>query len=622
MKTQFKILLAGLTLAASPAFADNISDLMWGLHNSGRPVSTYVNPLQSYQLQAVSGEDIHLAPAVQGRKVRVAVVDTGVDIEQPMLKPFIFNNTTKCADYQKYMSCVESKGESQVQDCRDQFLIAAKNVYPADCHGWNLLDMDIKRTSNNIYGRPDFDDSSGHGTHVAGIIVSVSKNVEIIPVKVIGDGPNQPLKPFSVDLQPSEDVRDGYKTDNLSERIARAIIYAMNSGAEVINLSLGWPENQNTDVIQDAIAEAQRRGIIIVAAAGNDSTNALLRPCQYKNVICVAAHSPDGSLTSFTNFGFGVDIAAPGNEIVSTFPTNVRSSRLPGVSGFDILSGTSQATPFVSGVVADMLSRGIPSKEIYARLILGARAIRAEMPMLMGPSNLPQQKVDASGKYQKIILSGLLDMKNALQVQAQPLILPADKETQTINWDRKSSNLKFNFSLKNYWKSLSGQAVTVTMRPTKDSSVEPAVLSVQPAQNLSSWAEGEEKSFAVTLRIKDQSDARLSRLPSELSYQVQVSIGGKVHRRFEIKADVLVSVNDAISGSDVYGYDLVGSIPRGMKLSLIDEVLDAQKSQRDYFLVGKDDKQKNHFNIALVRNNAKPTTLKVRRVLTLMATSI
>jgi hypothetical protein len=148
------------------------------------------------------------------------------------------------------------------------------------------------------------------------------------------------------------------------------------------------------------------------------------------------------------------------------------------------------------------------------------------------------------------------------------------------------------------------------MRPTQSSSVEPEVTSVAPAQSLSAWAQGEEKTFVASLRIKDQSDASLSRLPSELSYQVQVSIGGKVHRKFEMKAEVIVSVSAAISGGDVYGYDLVGQIPRGMKLSLVDEVLDSQKSNRDYFLVGKDDKLKNHFNIALVRNNAKAYTIE------------
>lgn len=602
MKT-LNFAFAALVSFSSFANAQDVSELMWGLRNNGRPVSTYLNPLQSYQMQAVSGEDIHIATPVQGRKVRVAVVDTGVDINQPYLSSTIFTNTSKCADYQKYKSCLDTRGEAQVQACRDEFLNAPKNVYPADCHGWNLLDVGIKATSNNILGRPDQEDNSGHGTHVAGIIVSVSKNAEIIPVKVLGEGPNQPLKAFSLDLSPSEDVRNGYQSENLSERISRAIIYAMNTGAEVINLSIGWPENQNTDIIQEAIAEAQRRGIIIVAAAGNDSTNALLRPCQYKNVICVAAHSPDGSISSFSNFGFGVDIAAPGAEIVSTIPNNIRSARLPGITGFESLSGTSQATPFVTGVVADMLARGIPAKDIYPRLMLGARTVRQAMPLLVGPSNRPQQQVDASTKYQKTVLSGLLDMRSSLQVAAQPLILPADKETQAIDWDRKSANLRFNFSLKNYWKALSGQAVSVSVRPMQPSSLEPEVVSVVPAQNLSSWEQGAEKSFAVNLRIKDQADPSLSRMPSELSYLVQVAIGGRLHRQFELKAEVIVSVSDAISGGDVYGYDLVGSIPRGMKLSLVDEVLDAQKSKRDYFLVGKDDEKENHFNIALVRNN-------------------
>ncbi|MGZ3691251.1 MAG: S8 family peptidase, partial [Pseudobdellovibrio sp.] len=372
-------------------------------------VSTFINPLQTYKLQAVAGEDIQLAPPAVGRKVKVAVIDTGVDINQPYLSSAIFRNEPKCAAYAQYKSCVDTKGEDQVQSCRDQFLQAPENVYPADCYGWSLLDKGIKPTANNILGRPDYTDDAGHGTHVSGIIVSVSKNAEIIPVKILGDGPNQPMKAFSLDLSPNENIRKGYQSDdNLSERVSRAIIYAMNAGAEVINLSIGWPENQNTDIIQAAIQEAERRGIIIVAAAGNDSTNALLRPCQYKGVICVGAHAPDGSLASFSNFGFGVDIAAPGTEIVSTIPMDKRSVRLPGTKGFDLLSGTSQATPFVTGVVADMLSRGIPSSEIYPRLILGARPIRKELPLIVGPQNGATQLVDASTRYKKNGIVGLV----------------------------------------------------------------------------------------------------------------------------------------------------------------------------------------------------------------------
>lgn len=604
MITQFKKYTLALSLLSSTtSFAFNHTELMWGLKNTGKTISTSVNPLQAYKLQAVAGEDINLAPKANGRKVKVAVLDTGFDFDHADLKFLISRNTEKCEALEKLNQCLEKAKDNDDSNCRTEHLQSAENVYPADCKGWSVLNQRISNTPNNIIGRPDFIDSDGHGTHVSGIIAQVTSNIEIIPVQIIGVGPNAPMKPFSIDLSPNENIRKGYETDYLlSERVARAIIYAMSRGAEVINLSMGWPENQNTDIIREAIAEAQRRGIIIVAAAGNDSTNALLRPCQYKGVICVAAQSPDGSLASFTNFGFGVDIAAPGVEIVSTIPESIRSIGMPGYKGYDYKSGTSQATPYVTGVVADMLSRGIPSKEIYPRLILGARKVRKELPMLVGPVNASApQVIDASTTYTKTVLSGLLDMTRSLQVTAQALILPAHKDVQYINWDRKSTDLKFNIDLKNYWKDIKGQKVQVVVKPSVSSALEPDVVAVKSQQDLSNWAQGEEKSLEVQLKIKDQSDASLSRLPSELSYQVSVYIDGKLHRKFEVQASVMVNITEAITGGDVYGYDLVGQIPREMKLTLVDEILDSKQTQRDYFAIGKDEKDKNAFNIALVR---------------------
>ena len=603
MKTQFKkCIVLTVSLLSMQAQGGSVQDLMWGLRNTGGTINTSVIPTQAYRLQAVAGEDIHPAMPVKGRKVKVAVVDTGVDYTHPVLSPVVITNASKCQALEALKQCIIQNGSSPgVENCRKQYLQAAPNVYPADCHGWSVLDPDIGRTPNNIFGRPDFTDNVGHGTHVAGIIAMTSPNVEIIPVQVIGGGPNQPMKPFSLDFSPNEDIRIGYSSELLSERISRGIIYAMNAGAEVINLSVGWPENQNTDIGKEVMAEAQRRGIIIVAAAGNDSTNALLRPCQYKGVICVAAHSPDGSIASFSNFGFGVDIAAPGVEIASTIPTGHRSIFLPGYNGYDLLSGTSQATPFVTGVVAEMLSRGIPASEIYPRLILGARAIRKELPVLVGPVASTAQAVDASPAYKKTILSGLLDMTGALSAQPQPLILPANKEVQVISWDRQSRNMRCNMALKNYWKSIDQARIQIVVRPTKLSDIEAQVVEVGGQQGLRTWARNEEKNFSVNLTIKDQTDAGLSRIPSELSYQVYVYLNSVLVRQFEQKAEIIVNVGPTMLDPDVEKFQINGEVPRGLKLSLIDQVLDQDLQRKDYFIVGPDRDNEGSFKIGLLR---------------------
>jgi len=627
-------LALSLSLTTSVAVALEHRELMWGIKNNGAPIAVDIDPLQSYRLQGVVGEDLNLMAPLKGRKVKVAVLDTGVDVTHPALKEHIFRNDSKKQAYANLLTCLDAepkKEETKAKDkkakdkeagadaadapqtndskCREKYLTAADDVYPGDYVGWSVSSKgynesdDGETTPNNIIGRPDFDDTAGHGTHVAGIIASVSDNAEIIPVQITGEAPSQPIKPYAVDLSPSENVRGGYENDkNLSERVARGIIYAMNMGAEVINLSLGWPGDpmQNSEIIRDVILEAQKRNVIIVAAAGNDSTDAILRPCQYKNVICVAASRPDGSIASFSNFGMGVDIAAPGVEILSTIPHNNSSVRLPGFIGYDYLSGTSQATPYVTGVIADMLSRGISSQEIYPRLILGARPVKEELPVIKGPINSKGTLVDAKTSYKKTVLSGLVDMQRSMQVQPQALILPSDKDIQIIEWDRKSANISFQFKLKNYWKDLEGKKVTIQLRSTTISEIEPAIISADfVGSTKSTWATNEERTVKVNLQIRDTQNPSLSRLQKDLSYQAYVLIDGKTHRQFELKAEVTAAMTKEFTDADVTTIPFVGGIPQGMSLTAVEEIYDNDLMNRDYFLLSKE--TGNNFSIGLVK---------------------
>ncbi len=610
----FPFVLTALALTTNLASAIQLphQDLRWGVDNSGNNITIDLSLNQTYRLQALKDEDVQLhSPMAKARKVKVAILDTGIDYTHPDLAHLIYKNKLKCEAYEKIKKCTEkitddseSAEVDAAKECRESNLAAEPNVYPADCLGWSVLNKGITNTPNNIIGRPDFTDSVGHGTHVAGIIASVTQNIEIIPVQVLSEAPNQPIKPFSIDLSPSEDVRNGFQRDeSLSERIARGIIYAMNSGAEVINLSLGWLNDQDSEIMREAVAEAQRRGIIFVAAAGNDSTTALLRPCQYKGVICVAAHRPDGALASFSNFGYGVDIAAPGVEILSALPMVRRSVRLPGFKGYDFMSGTSQATPFVTGAVAEMLSRGIPADEIYARLILGARLIKPETAVIRGPINTAGTKIMTPQVYQKHLLSGLLDIKNAVAVKAQALILSADKETPVIIWDRKKLDLQFSFKLKNYWAAITDKKVTVEVQSRNNDIIFPEVTSVQLSNAQSGWASQQEKDVQVSLRIRDQAQGYLSRLPSELSYIVTVKLNGAIHRQFETKAEVVVSVKKDMKDPEIAVIPVVGSLNQGESLTLVDEVYDNQQGSRDYLVFGSDPKIKNTFRVGLTQFN-------------------
>ncbi|MGF1484984.1 MAG: S8 family serine peptidase [Opitutales bacterium] len=126
--------------------------------------------------------------------------------------------------------------------------------------------------------------------------------------------------------------------------LADAIVRATDRGADVINLSLG--AYTNSPVIQDAVIYAADRGVVLVASAGNDGSGALLYPAAYEQVISVAAADSSEHAAFFSNFGVGLDLAAPG---VGVFAAGADGDAA-------LFSGSSAAAPYVSGAVAGLLS--------------------------------------------------------------------------------------------------------------------------------------------------------------------------------------------------------------------------------------------------------------------------
>ncbi|CAM4422013.1 MULTISPECIES: S8 family peptidase [Stenotrophomonas] len=191
--------------------------------------------------------------------------------------------------------------------------------------------------------------SSWHGTHVAGTVAAVTNNstgvagtafnAKVVPVRVLGKC-------------------GGYTSD-----IADAIVWASGgtvSGvpananpAEVINMSLGGGGSCST-TYQNAINGAVGRGTTVVVAAGNSNTNVSSAvPANCPNVIAVAATTSAGARASFSNYGTGIDISAPGQSILSTLNSGTTT---PGSASYASYNGTSMAAPHVAGVVALMQS--------------------------------------------------------------------------------------------------------------------------------------------------------------------------------------------------------------------------------------------------------------------------
>lgn len=581
--------LSVLFLLSSSAHAggDLFEANQWGLHNEGLEQNIDLDPMHTYRIPARRGEDIHLpAPVVSSKKVLVAVLDTGVQKNHPDLMSVLHRNPSECAALKKFESCLKDQDRKTCEekwfDLRNPEVDQDHNGYPLDCQGWSLLGG---KNAANILGRPDFDDDQGHGTHVAGIIAAaanngvgirgVSNHVEILPVQVLGEKPSEPVKPYSVDLSPGESLRSPPRS--LGDSVARGVLYAIHSGAQVISFSMGWPAGQDSQLMRDVITEAQRRGILIVAAAGNDSTRALLRPCSYPGVICVGATGPDGALAHFSNFGSGVEIAAPGVNILSTYPESLRPVRFRSTLGYEYLSGTSQATPFVTGAIAELLARGVPSSEVLPRLILGSRPLLSNLTLEENRvrSSSPSAMDPAPPKY---LLGGQMDVSNALSVAPQPLIVPATKEKIEIQWNRRTTNIDVEVQLINRWKPVDSSKVKIEFyfaKPHRDA-VRPAVLAVTPKQSYApTWGTNEIRTFTVRL----QTDPRM---PGELDLIGQVTLPQGSQRRFILDVDVTVPVTPELRDADVQVLPLHGLPQERLSFLPVDENLDGHPEGRDY----------------------------------------
>ena len=202
------------------------------------------------------------------------------------------------------------------------------------------------------FGDGDPMDDHGHGTHVAGTIAAAMSNLTGDPAAeegVVGVAPNVRLLGYKVC------AADGTCSDFA---IQQAIAQAIADGATVINMSLGSVDySQGLD---DAVQDAWAAGAVIVAGAGNNGSTQLFYPAANANVISVGAFDEDHLRASFSNYGSWVDVSAPGNVIMSSYPLFQcgGATTVPGDTGcYNWLSGTSMATPHVAGAAALVWSR-------------------------------------------------------------------------------------------------------------------------------------------------------------------------------------------------------------------------------------------------------------------------
>jgi subtilisin family serine protease len=264
----------------------------------------------------------------RGAGVVVAVVDTGADYQHPDLAANIWENPGEIPG-----NGIDDDGNGCVDDTR----------------GWDFVgDSYLNPVEDN-----DPMDDYGHGTHVAGTVAAVGDN----GIGVVGVA-------WSARIMAIKAIdRSGAGADSI---LARAIVYAADNGADVINAS--WGGEGESAALKEAVDYAHSQGVVVVAAAGNNAKDcATFRPASYPSVITVSALTPCDSAAYFTNFGDKIDVAAPGQDILSL---------QAGTADYMRSDGTSMAAPHASGAAALVLAAHPTFNNEMVRQVLRTSATR------------------------------------------------------------------------------------------------------------------------------------------------------------------------------------------------------------------------------------------------------
>jgi len=327
---------------------ENDPDIQWAEPCYNRFIeSTSNDPFLDQQtyLHTVRAQDAW--DVTRGVKdVVIAVIDTGVDLTHPDLEDNIWLNPG------------EIEGDGIDND---------HNGFIDDIHGWDFVSVSAGDVANGEDpGPPDNDPSDfyGHGTHVAGIAGAAGDN---------GDGVAGIC--WNVSIMP---LRAGYRSDEGqgvldSSAVSASLVYAADNGADIVNMSFGsfYPSRLELD----AIDYCSQAGVLLVGAAGNSSVDVPSYPAAYEQVVSVAATNNGDWMTSTTNYGITVDLAAPGYYIFNTLMGNE----------YGYKSGTSMAAPVVSGIAGLILSAnpGWDAHRIQRHLIETSRNINHSNPFFV-----------------------------------------------------------------------------------------------------------------------------------------------------------------------------------------------------------------------------------------------
>ena len=288
---------------------------------------------QQWNLVAIGWDKEEMEAA---KEIVVGVIDSGLDYEHPDIAAQVWSNR------------MERDGLPGVDD--------DGNGYVDDFRGWDFSDAPGFAGKGDYLERDnDPSDESGHGTHVAGIIAATVNN----GLGIAGVAPGVRLMPLRAGFNLPE---GGYLED---DDLAAAVVYAVDNGARVLNMS--WGDPHFSPLLRDVIRYADQAGCVLVAAAGNQSEEEVFFPARFDKTIAVGAVGEQQQILSFSNWGYSIDLAAPGLEILSLAPGG----------GYVARSGTSMAAAHVSGLAALVLASNphFSPVEVRGALALSARDV-------------------------------------------------------------------------------------------------------------------------------------------------------------------------------------------------------------------------------------------------------
>ena len=329
-----------------------------------------------------------------GEGVVVAVIDSGLDASHP-------DGVTVWTNPDEILNGEDDDG----------------NILVDDINGWDFVDDDAFP-----------EDPRGHGTHVSGTIGAAPDNA----TGLIGVAPWAEIMPLR-----------GLNEDGVGNTVdlANALYYAVDKGADVLSNSWGGVGSNSTIIA--AFVNAHAQGVLAIAAAGNNNGDvAAIYPANINKVMSVASTDEGDVRASTSNFGYMVDISAPGVQILSLSANAGNNAIVAGNSNaavgtdYMVISGTSMACPHVAGAAAVLISQ-FPTEtidELRGRLRAGADAIDAQNPDFIGRLG-----------------AGRLNVLGSLQATAAPDLALVSVSTSGLT--ASSNSAEIVVKIRNHWQS-------------------------------------------------------------------------------------------------------------------------------------------------------------------------